>query len=289
MTQLADHGTLAIPEPSVAHPPTSLPDCDQALAELRGSAQPWYAERPGDLAPLLERLTASLMEHAKDWVAAACAAKQIPDGSPLVGEEWSSIAVTARYLRLLGAAMRDLAAGQPPMAPSPPHSVAGNRIAVPAFPVDVFDKAAMSGFTVEVWLKRGVSVAQANERQAAAWSGGGRPGISLVLGAGNVASIPIVDALDRLFIARHPVMLKMNPVNDYLGPIFEQAFGELVAAACSGSCTAGPTSASTSSTTTASTTSTSPGRTRPSRRSCSVAVPRAPDARRLASPSSTSR
>lgn len=228
MTQLADHGTLAIPEPLVAHPPTSLPDCDQALAELRGSAQPWYAERPGDLAPLLERLTASLMEHAKDWVAAACAAKQIPDGSPLVGEEWSSIAVTARYLRLLGAAMRDLAAGQPPMAPSPPHSVAGNRIAVPAFPVDVFDKAAMAGFTVEVWLKPGVSVEQANDRQAAAWSGGGSAGISLVLGAGNVAAIPIVDALDRLFIARHPVLLKMNPVNDYLGPIFEQAFGELV-------------------------------------------------------------
>jgi hypothetical protein len=49
----------------------------------------------------------------------------------------------------------------------------------------------------------------------------------VVLGAGNVAAIPIVDALDRLFIARHPVVLKMNPVNDYLGPIFEQAFGEL--------------------------------------------------------------
>ena len=228
MTQLADHGTLAIPEPSVSHPPTPLPSCDQALAELRGSAQPWFAERPGDLVPLLERLTESLMEHSKDWVAAACAAKRIPDTSPAVGEEWTSIAVTARYLRLLAAAMRDLATGQPPSAPSSPHAVAGNRIAVPAFPVDIYDKAAMAGFSVDVWLKPGVSVEQANDRQAAAWSGGGSAGVSLVLGAGNVAAIPITDALDRLFIARHPVLLKMNPVNDYLGPIFEQAFGELV-------------------------------------------------------------
>jgi aldehyde dehydrogenase (NAD(P)+) len=96
MTQLADHGTLAIPEPTTAHPPTSLPDCDQALAELRGAAQPWFAERPGDLVPLLERLGDSLMAHAKEWVAAACTAKRIPIGSPFAGEEWTSISVTAR-------------------------------------------------------------------------------------------------------------------------------------------------------------------------------------------------
>jgi acyl-CoA reductase-like NAD-dependent aldehyde dehydrogenase len=228
MTQLADHGTLAIPEPTTAHPPTSLPDCDQALAELRGAAAPWFAERPGDLVPLLERLGESLMAHAKGWVAVACAAKQIPDGSPIAGEEWASISVTARYLRLLASAMRDLASGYPPTAPSPPHSIAGNRIAVPAFPIDRFDKASMAGFAVDVWLKPGVSVEQANDRQAAAWSGGGSAGVSLVLGAGNVAAIPITDALDRLFIARHPVILKMNPVNDYLGPVFEQAFAELV-------------------------------------------------------------
>jgi acyl-CoA reductase-like NAD-dependent aldehyde dehydrogenase len=106
--------------------------------------------------------------------------------------------------------------------------VDGGRVAVPAFPIDVFDKAALAGFSAEVWLKPGVSLKQANERQAAAWSGGGSAGVSLVLGAGNVAAIPITDALDRIFIARHPVLLKMNPVNDYLGPVFEQAFGELV-------------------------------------------------------------
>ena len=42
-------------------------------------------------------------------------------------------------------------------------------------------------------------------------------GVALVLGAGNVNSIPPLDALYRLIARGQVVLLKMNPVNDYLG------------------------------------------------------------------------
>jgi hypothetical protein len=40
-----------------------------------------------------------------------------------------------------------------------------------------------------------------------------------VLGAGNVSSIGPMDALYELFAKDHVVLLKLNPVNEHLGPM----------------------------------------------------------------------
>ena len=48
-----------------------------------------------------------------------------------------------------------------------------------------------------------------------------------MLAAGNVASIGPMDALHKLFVENHVVVLKMHPVNDYLGPLIERAFRPL--------------------------------------------------------------
>ncbi len=56
------------------------------------------------------------------------------------------------------------------------------------------------------------------------------PGVALVLGAGNVASIPTLDVVYKLFAEGRVAILKFNPVNDYLGPFIEEAFAELIEA-----------------------------------------------------------
>jgi hypothetical protein len=228
MTVQVEHGTSAIPDPSTSRPATSLPDCDVAIADLMENAKGWFEEAPSDLVGMLERLNDSLISHSQEWVNIACEAKHIRPDQPAGGEEWANIAVCARYARLLIASLTDIAAGNKPQFPGRPHPVTAGHTAIPAFPFDAIDKVALSGFSAEVWLRRGVAGAQAVEGQAAAYFGGGSSGVSLVLGAGNQASIPFSDALDRLFIARHPVLLKMNPVNDYLGPILELVMSELV-------------------------------------------------------------
>ena len=50
------------------------------------------------------------------------------------------------------------------------------------------------------------------------------PKITLVLGAGNVSSIPVLDALFHMIAFKSVIYLKLNPVNDYLLPIFTQIF-----------------------------------------------------------------
>jgi aldehyde dehydrogenase (NAD(P)+) len=52
--------------------------------------------------------------------------------------------------------------------------------------------------------------------------------LALVLGAGNVSAIVPLDILDRMINCGEVVVCKMNPVNDYLGPIFEDILAPLV-------------------------------------------------------------
>ena len=52
--------------------------------------------------------------------------------------------------------------------------------------------------------------------------------LALVLGAGNVSAIVPLDILDRMINCGEVVICKMNPVNDYLGPIFEDIFASLI-------------------------------------------------------------
>jgi aldehyde dehydrogenase (NAD(P)+) len=54
------------------------------------------------------------------------------------------------------------------------------------------------------------------------------PGVALVLGAGNVTSIGVVDALQQVFALGRTCLFKVSPANDYLGPLLELAFAPLV-------------------------------------------------------------
>jgi hypothetical protein len=228
MTQLAAHGTIAIPEASSTQQATSIEACDAAVADLTAHAKSWFEEPAADMIGLLERLTDSVLTFAEEWVKVSCEAKRYPVNHPLAAEDWTSVMVTGRYLRMLQLALTDIAAGRKPSFPGTAHPVLGGHQAIPAFPVDAFDKVGFSGFSADVWLRRGVTSAQAVEHQAQPWFGGGSPAVSLVLGAGNQSSIPITDALDKLFVGRHVVLLKMNPVNDYAGPIFSKICAELI-------------------------------------------------------------
>ena len=48
--------------------------------------------------------------------------------------------------------------------------------------------------------------------------------VALVLAAGNVACIAVIDLLHKLFTEGQVCLLKMNPINDYLGVFFEDIF-----------------------------------------------------------------
>ncbi len=97
-------------------------------------------------------------------------------------------------------------------------------------PHDAYDRALFGGFSCETWLERDVEPERVQDHQASFYrKSDPEGGVSLVLGAGNVASIPPMDSLYKLFVEGKVVVLKMNPVNEYLGPYFEQAFAPMIA------------------------------------------------------------
>ena len=55
-----------------------------------------------------------------------------------------------------------------------------------------------------------------------------KPKLTLILGAGNVSSIPVLDALFHMIAHKSSIYLKLNPVNDYLLPVFTQVFDPFI-------------------------------------------------------------
>ena len=47
--------------------------------------------------------------------------------------------------------------------------------------------------------------------------------LGAILGAGNISSIPFLDVIHKMFVENQVVVLKLNPITDHLGPVFDEA------------------------------------------------------------------
>jgi hypothetical protein len=160
---------------------------------------------------------------------AAMEAKGMAPGSTEEGEEWlAGPASVVKNLSLLIASLRDIDEHGVPQLPKDPYTRPDGQVVAPVFPADGWDGVLFMGFTSEVWMQPGVTLDNLSENQAEFYREKSPKGaVALVLGAGNVASIGPMDALYKLFVEGQVVVLKMNPVNEYLGPFVDQAFAAL--------------------------------------------------------------
>jgi acyl-CoA reductase-like NAD-dependent aldehyde dehydrogenase len=162
---------------------------------------------------------------AEEWVRAACRAKGLSMQEPRAGEEWlAGPMTTIRNLRMLVDALE--ADGQP--APKRLYQRRDGQWVAEVFPNSLWDSLMFTGFGAEVWIEPGEAPTQGHIYRMKT-QGELPPGkVSLVLGAGNVASIGPMDALYKLFVEDEVVILKTNPVNAYLQPYWEESFRPLV-------------------------------------------------------------
>jgi hypothetical protein len=174
---------------------------------------------------LLEGLKRSIHRLASQWVERAAAEKGLAPDSHLAGEEWISgpwavLYAVNRYLRTLNGISRNGASPIPK-----PRRRRDGRTVVGVFPRTAYDRMLLSGISAQVWMQPEVRPDDVVVDAAAFYAQAQPHGhVALVLGAGNIASIPPLDVLYKLFADGSVCMLKMNPVNEYLGPILEQAF-----------------------------------------------------------------
>jgi len=93
------------------------------------------------------------------------------------------------------------------------------------FPTKNIEKLLFPFLEGEIRFGKNLNFDQINEyRGFANRFNNNKAKITLVLGAGNVSSIPVLDALFHMIAYKSVIYIKLNPVNDYLLPIFTQVF-----------------------------------------------------------------
>src|SRR4051812_900037 len=221
----ATRGSTAISVPA----PTSPSQLDAILVHLRDGARRFSKLSLDQRVQLARSMQAGYRRIGRASVEAACAAKGISLGTPLEGEEWSfGPWFVVRHLRLIRQSLLALKhTGNTPIGQVGRN--ADQRLAVQVFPAGTIDGTLFMGIRVDVHLQSGVTAEAMNSSRARFYKSPDHEGrVVLVLGGGNINGIPTMDVLTKMFNEGKVCILKMNPVNAYLGPYIEEAFAEAI-------------------------------------------------------------
>ncbi len=218
------------PPAAGAIPPSARADMDRALATLAAHKDAWAQMDIAGRIALLDQTRAGVATVEQRWVDASLVAKGCRRETMAEGEEWHSITTVYRQLRFLRNALQDIARCGKPRIPRKVYARPNGQVVAQVIPYDWKEALAFLplGIQAEVWMEPAVTL-QAGIPQASFYQQDERRGhVCLVLGAGNVSALIPQDFLCKLFVEGQVVAVKMNPVNEYLGPIFEVAFKALI-------------------------------------------------------------
>ncbi len=96
------------------------------------------------------------------------------------------------------------------------------------FPNNFLEKIFFPFITAEVKFNNNLKFNDIQKYRGFAMRYSHEPNVTLVLGAGNVSCIPLLDAIYHIVTKRSVVYLKLNPVNDYLLPVYEKIFANFI-------------------------------------------------------------
>jgi acyl-CoA reductase-like NAD-dependent aldehyde dehydrogenase len=205
--------------------PTQQDKIDQAVGALKERAREFARLDPVAKAQLIRECIPRLLAVAPAWVS---------DGARVRGadpsEEWlAGPTTTIRMFRLLARSLDQISqAGKPALGRGARRRPDG-RLEISLFPASALDGIMYRGFTGHVLMKAGVDERIAREQQAEFYARKDpEGGVAVVLGAGNVSSIPPMDVATKMFIEGFVCILKMNPVNEWVGPHLEKALAPLI-------------------------------------------------------------
>lgn len=204
---------------------------EEALAALDAAKDIWAQLPVPERIALLQEVKDNLMTVAEGWAETAARKKLIPEGSPLAGEEW----ISGPYAFMAGCNALIQTLGQMEgkrfLDHLPTRELVTGQTAVKVVPHSIWDRLLLSGVSAEIWMQKGVTRANLKDHAAIAYDTpiAARKGkVALVLGAGNIASIAPLDVFQKLFLENQVVILKMNPVNDYLTDYLRVAMKPLI-------------------------------------------------------------
>ena len=210
---------------------TPFPKLDEVVEKVKRGSKEFAKLSLDERIALLESFRDGYRRIALESAKAACVAKGIDFDSPMAAEELlGGPMITIRILRLTAESLREVKKyGAPRLDRKAFRQLDDGRWAVQVFPNSAIDGTLLAKHTGEVYLRAGITPDNIREHQATFYKQPHGGKLCLVLGGGNVNAIAPTDVAYKMFVEGTACILKMNPVNAYLGPFIEQAFAPAIA------------------------------------------------------------
>ena len=205
---------------------------DNSLSHLQSNKNRWATLPITDKIDYLDQTIKRSVDFAEEWANAGTEAKGLSVNSPLSGEEWlGGPYAFLNWLQYMKNTLNALAAGKSAIHKVKISARSNGQTVAHVYPNNLLEKLLLDNYYLDVWMQDGVTPDNIEDTVALFYKEENPQGkVSLVLGAGNVSSIVPLDIFYKMFAEGEVVLIKMNPINDYLGPIFEKIFAPLIEA-----------------------------------------------------------
>ena len=203
---------------------------DKSLTILQSSKDRWAGLSVSDKIGYIDKTISLTATHAEEWVMAASEAKGLNPESPLSGEEWlGGPYAFLTWLQYMKNTLKLLENGKSTIHRAKITSRQDGQTVAQVYPNNLLEKLLLNHYCIDVWMREGVTPDNIEDTVAGFYKQDNPQGeVLLILGAGNVSSIVPLDIFYKLYGEGKVVMIKMNPINDYLGPIFEKVFAPFI-------------------------------------------------------------
>ncbi len=196
-------------------------DIDRFISTLRTKSKEFNSINNIQLASMLDETISNIKEVSYFW-STICSDNKGTTKTPAEGEEWlggpfASVLATQYYIKSL-TNDDDLDEG----------NFNNSENSYKVFPNNFIERITFPFINAKVYFNKSMSFEDINKFRGFSKRYDIEPSITLVLGAGNFSSIPYLDVLYHLITRRSVILLKLNPVNDYLKPVFEKVFKNFI-------------------------------------------------------------
>ncbi len=196
-------------------------DIDRFITTLRTKSKEYNSITNVQLASMLEETISNIKDVSFFW-ATICSDNKGTTKTSAEGEEWlggpfASVLATQYYIKSL-TNDDDLIEKK--------YNSEENSYKV--FPNNFIERITFPFIDAKVFFNKSMSFDDINKYRGFSKRYDIDPSITLVLGAGNFSSIPYLDVLYHLITRKSVILLKLNPVNEYLKPVFEKVFQNFI-------------------------------------------------------------
>lgn len=203
-------------------PSTPLEEIDHTIVRLDSRAIIWREMSRKEKALLLRECVQSIIQHGEEI--ASVSTRHKGSYGQGTGEEYLGLVPIVTYLTEVAECFEK---NQYPCPYNVRRSADGTQWIADVCPVGM-SALALGGFKGELYINPGCDISQGKTLKKV--ENETEPGVGAVLGAGNQYPLTILDIFHVLIMHSRVVICKMNPVNEYMGPILAKALHPLIEA-----------------------------------------------------------